>query len=790
MYKCKLCNKKFETLSGIYSHIENKHRDLIPKDLTVERYYYYLKTGKTNGNCVMCKNPTTWNEVTSKYNRFCSNPQCKEKYVAEFKKRMISKYGKVHLLNDPNKQREMLANRKISGKYRWTTREGEKTYTGSYELDFVKLMDVFFEWDPDDIMMPSPHTYTYDYEGEQKFYIPDVFIASLDLEIEIKDGGDNPNNHHKIRDVDKVKEKLKDDVMLSQKAFHYIKITNKNYTNFFNFLKEIKNHFEKYGEDKKAPKIFMIEDIKTKAKPEVVKESVAGDIIKTFNKHVLNKNVNDIESIIDKRVDSIKDTNSLNDFTDYLLKLTKTVESIDEYKTIEDTLNKVVDRIESIVKRNPEYRDELTKEVRKSIVKIQNENKKRRDTKIFKEHSLSEYLKGDGEELISETRGINIAEESIRFGDKIDRFLLVLDKPIDKILNRDVKLYHGSSVDIKDKQLTPQGINVGAVKYSDPRWSTFFWDNKESAIKWGSFRAACEEIPNCSVLFLGDPKDNRIVISSKEGLTKEEFIKKIKDIKPTFYVYEASIPASKISIGSHPSIKEYTVSENVDIEKKIKYVLDEKIFNHYFKFMEREDYLKLAPTVTVKNIKYDRGPLLNFILDAERDANRRVIRRLGAEVGSDLSKYRDVLNSAIKNDIYGLREASMEESVGTNTLSLYMVYDENKRPRQQFTLNDYESLIVVDGKYSLQRQPKTNLLKISSFDKNECRDQKILEYNISCDNIDVKKIENIITEGNIKLFGLFDKGRFGEMFLNEVCKALQISNPEISFVGELDGGVM
>lgn len=528
MFKCKICNKKFETLSGVHSHIENKHFDLIPKDLSVERYYYYLKTGKTNGNCVICKSPTTWNEVTLKYNRFCSNPQCKEKYVAEFKKRMIAKYGKVHLLNDPNKQREMLAKRKISGKYRWTSHEGEKTYTGSYELDFVRLMDVFFEWDPDDIMMPSPHTYTYDYNGEQKFYIPDVFIPSLDLEIEIKDGGDNPNNHHKIQDVDKVKEKLKDDVMLSQKSFHYIKITNKNYTNFFNFLKEIKNHFEKYGEDKKSPRIFMIEDIKTKTKPEVVKESVVTDVIKTFNKHVLNKNVNDIQDVIDKRVDGIKDTDTLNDFTEYLLKLTKTVESMDEYKTIEDTLNKVVDRVEKVVKLNPDYRDEMTNAVRNSIIKVQNENKKRR----------------------------------------------------------------------------------------------------------GKFKPFKESVE---------------------------------------------------------------VSETNDV---------------------------------------------------------------------------------------------IDESVSTNVLSLYMVYDESKRPRQQFTLNDYESLVVVNGKYSLQRQPKTNLLKTSSFDKNEYVDQKVLEYKITCDNIDVKKIENIITEGNIKLFGLFDRGRFEQMFLNELCNVLQISNPEITFVGELDGGVI
>ena len=44
-------------------------------------------------------------------------------------------------------------------------------------------------FDSDDVMTPSPHTYYYEYGGEKKFYIPDVYIPSLNLEIEIKQGG-------------------------------------------------------------------------------------------------------------------------------------------------------------------------------------------------------------------------------------------------------------------------------------------------------------------------------------------------------------------------------------------------------------------------------------------------------------------------------------------------------------------------------------------------------------------------------------------------------------------------
>ena len=267
MFKCQICGKKFNELPSLYNHLESKHKEMIPKDMSVQQYYYFMKTGKRNGNCVMCKKPTTWNKNTNKYNRFCGDPKCKDEYVKLVKGRMVAKYGKVHLLNDPNKQREMLANRSISGKYTWSNSTVETTYTGSYELDFLKMLDLFFEWDPVDISMPSPHTYTYEYQGEQKFYIPDAFIHSLGLEIEIKDGGDNPNNHHKIQAVDKEKERLKDEVMTSQKMFHYVKITNKNYSNFFDFLKEIKEEYGKHDDEKDIKRIFKIEDIKTKSKP-------------------------------------------------------------------------------------------------------------------------------------------------------------------------------------------------------------------------------------------------------------------------------------------------------------------------------------------------------------------------------------------------------------------------------------------------------------------------------------------------------------------------------------------
>ena len=203
------------------------------------QYCYYLRTGRTHGNCVVCKQPTTWNTKTHKYNRFCNNPKCKEKYRQIFKDRMIGKYGKTTLLNDPEQQKKMLANRSISGTYTWRDHISTSQYTGSYEKSFLEFLDEILEFDPKDVMSPSPHTYYYIYEGKKHFYIPDFFIPSLELEIEVKDGGDNPNMHHKIQEVDKEKERLKDEVMKNNQ-YNYIKIVNKENTKFFKFLDEAK----------------------------------------------------------------------------------------------------------------------------------------------------------------------------------------------------------------------------------------------------------------------------------------------------------------------------------------------------------------------------------------------------------------------------------------------------------------------------------------------------------------------------------------------------------------------
>lgn len=214
-----------------------EHPSVRPKGFTDLRYFYYTITGKTEGRCIVCKKPTDWNEETGKYNRFCNNPKCKEKYKEEFQKRMISRYGKTTRMDEPDFQRKLLEVKHISGKYKFSD-GGEVPYVGSYEKDFLMMLDRLLNYRSTDIMSPSPHTYYYMYDGKKHFYIPDFFIPNLELEIEVKQ---NTSKHPKILAVDKVKEKLKDQVMIENPKINYLKIVDKNYEPMIQYLLNLKD---------------------------------------------------------------------------------------------------------------------------------------------------------------------------------------------------------------------------------------------------------------------------------------------------------------------------------------------------------------------------------------------------------------------------------------------------------------------------------------------------------------------------------------------------------------------
>lgn len=244
-YKCQFCSftvavnntsdkKNIQsTKRKMGAHYETVHKTLIPPDLTGYRWFYFLLTGKKRGTCVECGGETDFNEVTMKYCRFCNNPACKQKYKERRDKNQMGAHGKLYMTDDPEFQKIMLAARKISGTYLWSDKTTRIGYTGSYELHFLQYLDSI-GWKASDIIGPSPHSYVYQYEGKDHWYIPDFFIPSLSLEIEIKDDGSAKNINQESREKDKLKEEL---MKSNCNYFNYIKIINKNYDGFRELIK-------------------------------------------------------------------------------------------------------------------------------------------------------------------------------------------------------------------------------------------------------------------------------------------------------------------------------------------------------------------------------------------------------------------------------------------------------------------------------------------------------------------------------------------------------------------------
>jgi hypothetical protein len=214
--------------------MDKAHKDQMG-DLSPAQFYFNNKYKKAGGKCIICQKSTKWNESTERYERICDRPEtnCKEKYREMFRKRMIKVHGKDNLLNDPEVQKKMLDARKISGEYEW--RNGEKTkYTGTYEKEFLEFLDIFLHFEPSDVISPAPQVFYYEYEGKKHFYLPDFYISSINTIVEIKAFD---NKHYRARDIGQ--EKAKDKAVAKSK-FNFIKVHDKEYDDFFNYLMKFK----------------------------------------------------------------------------------------------------------------------------------------------------------------------------------------------------------------------------------------------------------------------------------------------------------------------------------------------------------------------------------------------------------------------------------------------------------------------------------------------------------------------------------------------------------------------
>lgn len=259
-FKCPYCNYK-GTRERLVSHVENNHKEMIPEGYTAARVVFNSINHKEVGHCVQCKvNETKWNEDTWRYERFCSD-KCRDAYVKMAKERMVKKYGKTNLLNDEEQQKKMLANRRISGTYKFRD-GGERTYCGSYEKKTLEFYDKVLNVPSKDIMTPGP-TIIYDYEGKKHKWITDIYYVPFNLVHDIKDGGSNPNKRK--MDVYRAKQSAKEEAIVKQKQYNYIRLTDNNFSQLLLILAELKEQMID-DSDNKAERIVTINETSVNSK--------------------------------------------------------------------------------------------------------------------------------------------------------------------------------------------------------------------------------------------------------------------------------------------------------------------------------------------------------------------------------------------------------------------------------------------------------------------------------------------------------------------------------------------
>ena len=239
LYKCPFCDRRYvDNKDAVLEHMDTKHHEdlngLSPKQVYFNYSNRYMLT-KANGKSVISGKPTPWNEVSGRYMRFL--PSEKEAYRKYFLDNM-KRAGKEDIMKDMEHQKMMLANRSISGKYKWTD-GSEVQYTGSYERKFLECLDKILHWPSADLCAPAPQLFPYrDMDGNEHIHIPDFYLTSLNLIVNVKSA---ENKHYRLRDLEVERDQ---DNAIKASTFNYIKVYDNEFSKFMDGIDEIKQNLE------------------------------------------------------------------------------------------------------------------------------------------------------------------------------------------------------------------------------------------------------------------------------------------------------------------------------------------------------------------------------------------------------------------------------------------------------------------------------------------------------------------------------------------------------------------
>lgn len=256
-YSCPYCNKKF-TKENLPAHLEKNHIDELPEEFTPLRMTFHIVNNKPvtyRRPCRICKQGTDWDENKGRYNFLCNKKSCHDAWVEQMKKIMGDKMGINRQTSTPEGLEKMLANRKISGKYKFQD-GSEKVYTGSYEKKALEFLDKVMNIKSEDLMCPGPILkYSFlspnapkekpaddktDY-NEYHIYIPDMYYIPYNLLIEVKDGGNRPNKNESLAATRK-RQIAKEKFIIENTDYNYLRLTDNDFSQLLSVFADLKIH--------------------------------------------------------------------------------------------------------------------------------------------------------------------------------------------------------------------------------------------------------------------------------------------------------------------------------------------------------------------------------------------------------------------------------------------------------------------------------------------------------------------------------------------------------------------
>ncbi len=238
-FKCPYCEERY-IRSDLVIHVQRKHEELIPEGYTACRVVFNYLNHKDGGKCMICQQPTAWNEVKGRYESLCGRQSCKEAYKKMVRERNQNTYGTDDPTKDPRYaeeiQKKALANRSISGNYKFSD-GGLVGYTGSYERKLLEFLDKIMYVSSTDIISPGP-TIHYQYGGQDRLYISDFLYIPYNLIIEVKDGKANPANN--IGEETREKTLAKEQAVRDGNKYNYVRLTDNNFAQLMEIMAMLK----------------------------------------------------------------------------------------------------------------------------------------------------------------------------------------------------------------------------------------------------------------------------------------------------------------------------------------------------------------------------------------------------------------------------------------------------------------------------------------------------------------------------------------------------------------------